>query len=245
LECATIPQDLLFIESLMKIAFLEDDLTFASELVAAIQLEDIEVDHFSSGRECLKALNLQRYDLALLDWEVPDMSGTEVLASLKIKGNCPPVIFLTGRDAEEDVISVIESGADDYIVKPPSVKVLIARINALYRRANSNLNVVATADYGSLTIYFTKRKFEIDHAQVKLTEKETDLALYFFSQVGTLLSRAHLTKVVWGSTPDLDTRTIDVHVSHLRSKLKLLPQFGWRLVSVYHQGYRLERLESD
>jgi two-component system, OmpR family, response regulator RegX3 len=243
LEYVTIPQDLLFIESLMKIAFLEDDLTFASELVAAIQLEDIDIDHFSSGRECLKALNTQRYDLALLDWEVPDMKGTEVLANLKIKGNCPPVIFLTGRDAEEDVVSVIESGADDYIVKPPSVKVLLARINALYRRTNANSNVVATVDYGSLTVDFTKRKFEIDHVQIKLTEKETDLALYFFSQIGTLLSRAHLTKVVWGSTPDLDTRTIDVHVSHLRSKLKLLPQFGWRLVSVYHQGYRLERLE--
>ena len=94
-----------------------------------------------------------------------------------------------------------------------------------------------------MTINFGKRKFEIDGVIVKLTEKETELALYFFWQLGVLLSRAHLTKVVWGTTPDIDTRTIDVHVSHLRNKLKLLPEHGWRLISVYHHGYRLEKQE--
>jgi two-component system, OmpR family, response regulator RegX3 len=226
----------------MKIAFLEDDKVFANELVTAIQSSDIVIDHFSSGRECLKALNAQQYDIALLDWEVPDMTGKEVLASLKLKGNYPPVIFLTGRDAEEDVIEIIESGADDYIVKPPSMKVLLARINALYRRNNDQSNILDIVEYGNLTVDFAKRIFAIEGASIKLTEKESELALYFFGQIGALLSRAHLTKVVWGSSPDIDTRTIDVHVSHLRSKLKLLPQFGWRLVSVYHQGYRLERL---
>jgi two-component system, OmpR family, response regulator RegX3 len=226
----------------MKIAFLEDDKVFANELVTAIQSSDIEIDHFSSGRECLKALNAQQYDIALLDWEVPDMTGKEVLASLKLKGNYPPVIFLTGRDSEEDVIEIIESGADDYIVKPPSMKVLLARINALYRRNNDQSNILDIVEYGNLTVDFAKRIFAIEGASIKLTEKESELALYFFGQIGALLSRAHLTKVVWGSSPDIDTRTIDVHVSHLRNKLKLLPQFGWRLVSVYHQGYRLERL---
>jgi two-component system, OmpR family, response regulator RegX3 len=226
----------------MKIAFLEDDKVFANELVTAIQSSDIVIDHFSSGRECLKALNAQQYDIALLDWEVPDMTGKEVLASLKLKGNYPPVIFLTGRDSEEDVIEIIESGADDYIVKPPSMKVLLARINALYRRNNDQSNILDIVEYGNLTVDFAKRIFAIEGASIKLTEKESELALYFFGQIGALLSRAHLTKVVWGSSPDIDTRTIDVHVSHLRNKLKLLPQFGWRLVSVYHQGYRLERL---
>lgn len=227
----------------MKIVFLEDDREFASELVASLQTAGYEVDYFASGRECLKAMNQNQYDIALFDWEVPDMSGREVLESLKLKGNLPPVIFLTGRDAEEDVIAVIESGADDYIVKPANPKVLIARINALYRRANVNSSEKTVINYGSLTVDFSKRKFEIDNAAVRLTEKELDLALYFFGQVGVLLSRAHLTKVVWGTTPDIDTRTLDVHVSHLRSKLKLLPQYGWRLISVYHQGYRLERLD--
>jgi DNA-binding response OmpR family regulator len=227
----------------MKIAFLEDDLTFAQQITSFIQSAGHQVMHFSSGRECLKALHADQYDVVILDWEVPDLLGTEVLASLKIKGSYPPVVFLTGRDAEEDVIAVIESGADDYIVKPPNPKVLLARINALYRRANPKAIELNVVRYGNLSVDFARRKFELDDAPVKLTEKEIDLALYFFRQVGVLLARSHLTKVVWGSSPDIDTRTIDVHVSHLRSKLKLLPQFGWRLISVYHQGYRLERLE--
>lgn len=227
----------------MKIVFLEDDQIFADELVASLKTAGHDVDLFVSGRACLKAINTNQYDLAILDWEVPDMSGLEVLESMKIKGSYPPVVFLTGRDAEEDVIAVIESGADDYIVKPPNPKVLIARINALYRRANPKSTELTVMNYGGLTVNFSRRKFEIDGNAIKLTEKELDLALYFFSQVGILLSRPHLTKVVWGTSPDIDTRTLDVHVSHLRSKLKLLPEFGWRLISVYHQGYRLERLD--
>ncbi len=227
----------------MKIVFLEDDRSFADEVIESLQMAGHEVDYFESGRACLKAIHENQYDLALFDWEVPDMSGREVLESIKIKGSYPPVVFLTGRDAEEDVIAVIESGADDYIVKPANPKVLIARINALYRRSNPKATELTVMHYADLTVDFAKRKFEIDGNPIKLTEKELDLALYFFSQVGILLSRAHLTKVVWGTTPDIDTRTLDVHVSHLRNKLKLLPEFGWRLISVYHQGYRLERLD--
>ncbi len=227
----------------MKIAFLEDDVAFAENIISALTIAGHEVVHFTSGRECLKAVSSGHFDMCVLDWEVPDMSGAEVLASLKLKGNFPPTIFLTGRDAEEDIALVIESGADDYIVKPPSPNVLIARVNALYRRANPNKNLTPNVNYGHLAVDFAKRKFELNGIAIKLTEKETELAMYFFSQLGVLLSRAHLTKVVWGTTPDIDTRTIDVHVSHLRNKLKLLPEYGWRMVSVYHHGYRLEKLD--
>jgi two-component system, OmpR family, response regulator RegX3 len=227
----------------MKIVFLEDDTSFAGEIVTMLERAGHQVTHFVSGRECLKALNQFQYDIALLDWEVPDMSGPEVLVSLKIKGNCPPVIFLTGRDAEEDVVAMMEAGADDYIVKPPNQKVLMARVNALHRRVNGNSHELSVKTIGNLTIDFTKRDFSMDGHAIKMTEKEIDLALCFFKQVGVLLSRPYLTKVVWGTTPDIDTRTLDVHVSHLRSKLKLVPEHGWRLVSVYHQGYRLETVE--
>lgn len=227
----------------MKIAFLEDDLDFAQGIIRSLQVAGHVVQHFDSGRQCLKALSGEHFDLCLLDWEVPDMNGFEVLANLKLKGSYPPVIFLTARDAEEDIVQVIASGADDYIVKPPSTAVLIARINALYRRTHKNDDKNQLLTYGNLSVDYSKRKFEYNGQQVKLTEKETELALYFFDQQGALLSRGHLTKVVWGTSPDIDTRTIDVHVSHLRSKLHLMPEFGWRLSSVYHQGYRLEKID--
>jgi two-component system, OmpR family, response regulator RegX3 len=226
----------------MKIAFLEDDSAFAQSIVSTLEAAGHEVQHFPTGRACLKVLSSEQFDLCLFDWEVPDMSGTEVLASLKLKGSYPPVIFLTGRDAEEDIVQVIESGADDYIVKPPTPSVLVARVNALYRRNHAKDNKNQVLNMGNLSVDFGKRRFEINGEPVKMTEKETELALYFFDQQGVLLSRAHLTKVVWGTTPDIDTRTIDVHVSHLRNKLQLMPEHGWRLTSVYHQGYRLERL---
>ena len=229
----------------MRIAFLEDNQFFADDVVTSLRAAGHEVEHFVSGLDCFKALSSSVFDICLLDWEVPDMSGTEVLSGLKLRGNAPPVIFLTARDSEEDIVKVIEQGADDYIVKPPSMSVLKARINALYRRNNANLQHEEVVKYDHLTVDFAKRRFEFDGAPVKLTEKETELALYFFGQVGILLSRDHLIKVVWGTTPEIDTRTIDVHVSHLRSKLNLLPQFGWRLVSIYHQGYRLEHLENS
>ncbi|HEY0563780.1 MAG TPA: response regulator transcription factor, partial [Methylophilus sp.] len=223
----------------MKIAFLEDNKSFAEDIVGYLSLAGHEVHHFFTGRDCLKALVNDKFDMCLFDWEVPDMSGSEVLTNLKLKGSVTPVIFLTGRDAEEDIVQVMEAGADDYIVKPPSNSILNARINALYRRANPNKAQLESVNYGHLTVDYANRRFEINQQPVKLTEKETDLALYFFKHLDVLLSRGHLTKVVWGTTPDLDTRTIDVHVSHLRNKLNLLPQFGWRLISVYHQGYRL------
>lgn len=226
----------------MKVIFLEDNLDFAKTVIADLQNAGHEVHHTPSGKACLKALAENQYDLALFDWEIPDISGKEVFSSIKISGSFPPVIFLTARDSEEDVVSIINAGADDYIVKPHNHKILIARMNATYRRANPEAVQKKLISYGNLAVDNVKRQFIVDGTPVKLTEKEISLALYFFSQIGVLLSKAHITKVVWGTASDIDTRTIDVHVSHLRTKLNLLPQFGWRLVSVYNQGYRLERL---
>ncbi len=227
----------------MKIAFLEDDAAFAATIIEWLGQAGHDVVWFRSGRECVRALSEERYDLCLFDWMLPDMSGPDVMASLKLKGTLPPVLFLTGRDAEEDVVQVIQAGADDYMVKPPSRSVLIARIHAVARRCSGQLRPEPVQEFGTLRIDFDKRRFEQDGAPVKLTEKETELALYFFGRVGMLLPRGHLIQVVWGSHPDIDTRTVDVHVSHLRSKLKLIPENGWRLTSVYRQGYRLERVE--
>ena len=227
----------------MKIALLEDDAAFAATVTDWLEQAGHSVTWFERGQECLRALTDERYDLCLFDWMLPDLDGPDVMAALKLKGVLPPVIFLTGRDAEEDVVQVIQAGADDYIVKPSSRSILIARVHAVARRCAAQTRPEPIQDFGNLKIDFDQRRFYIDGEAVRLTEKETELALYFFGRVGMLLPRGHLIQVVWGSSPDVDTRTVDVHVSHLRAKLKLTAERGWRLTSVYRQGYRLERIE--
>lgn len=226
----------------MKIALLEDDLAYAETIQEWLQQANFEVDHFKTGLEFLRKYALSQYDLCIFDWALPDMEGPDVMVSIKLKSkNLPPIIFFTGRGEEEDIVRVIESGADDYIVKPASRAILLARINALLRRTNAKSAIETFYDFGSLKIDTKLRKVTLDGEEVRITDKELDLILYFLKNEGVLLSRAHLMNVVWGASSDIETRKVDVHVSHLRTKLRLTPENGWKLTSIYQQGYRLER----
>ena len=145
----------------MNIAFLEDNLAFAQDIIAALTNAGHQVRHFLSGRECLKVVSSECFDLCIIDWEVPDMSGTEVLASLKLKGNVPPVIFLTGRDAEEDILKVMDAGADDYIVKLPYLNVLVARVNAHFGPNQGNQQQDKVVNYCELAVDFIKENLSL------------------------------------------------------------------------------------
>ncbi len=226
----------------MKIALLEDDLVFAEIVIEWLQGAGFEVDHFKTGLDFLRRYSHTHYDLCVFDWGLPDMSGPDVMMSIKLRANkLPPVIFFTGHAEEQDVVRVIEAGADDYVVKPASRPLLLARINALLRRINMQPGNPLLLEFGSLKFDTRLRLASMNGEHCKLTDKEFDLALYFMKNLGVLLSRSHLMQVVWGASPDIETRKIDVHVSHLRTKLKLTPAYGWKLRSIYQQGYRLER----
>jgi two-component system, OmpR family, response regulator RegX3 len=226
----------------MKIALLEDDLIMAETVQEWLQAAGYEVDTFVRGLDFLRKFPHAQYDLCIFDWKLPDMEGPDVMLSIKLRSNkLPPILFFTGRSEEEDIVRVIESGADDYIVKPASYQMLLARVNALLRRTATQFKTELFYELGGLKIDVNQRVVQLDGEVVKLTDKELDLVLFFLKNEGILLSRAHLMHVVWGSSSLVETRTVDVHVSHVRSKLKLTPEFGWKLTSVYQQGYRLER----
>jgi DNA-binding response OmpR family regulator len=227
----------------MRIAYLEDDADTAAVVCGWLREAGYEVEWFDAGVKCARAVANERFDACLFDWGVPDLSGTEVLSRLQIKlrQSMPPVIFATGRDSEQDVVDVLTAGADDYIVKPLSRPILLARLQAVMRRRGESAGAPVAQDFGRLLVDQARRQFSVDGNVVTLTERETDLALHFFQNIGRLLTRDHLIQVVWSLTPDIDTRTVDVHVSALRRKLSLVPEFGWRLVSIYGHGYRLER----
>lgn len=226
----------------MKIALLEDDLAFAETIQEWLQEANFEVDHFLDGLDFLRKFPNSQYDLCIFDWALPDMEGPDVMVSIKLRSNkIPPIIFLTGHSEEQDIVRVIDSGADDYITKPASRQLLLARINALLRRTAPQYATDTHYEYGELKLDTKHRVITLGVEEIKLTDKEFDLALYFLRNEGVLLSRSHLMHVVWGSTSEIETRKVDVHVSHLRTKLKLTPEYGWKLTSIYQQGYRLER----
>lgn len=227
----------------MKIALLDDNVAYAEIISEWLEHAGYQVDHFKCGLDFVRKYPDEHFDLCIFDWELPDMDGLDVMVSLKLRANkLPPLIFLTGRSEEQDIVRVIEAGADDYVIKPASRAILLARVNALLRRSVPKPANEAYQQFGAIRFDTKLRVASMGGVDFKLTDKEFDLALYFMKNEGVLLSRSHLMQVVWGASPDIETRKVDVHVSHLRTKLKLTPENGWRLTSIYQQGYRLERI---
>lgn len=226
-----------------RIAYLEDELESAETVGTWMRDAGYQVDLFHRGADCARAVGRGSYAACLLDWMVPDMSGPQVLARLRLqlKGACPPVIFVSARDSEDDVVQMLSAGAADYIVKPVSRPILLARLNAVLHRSGWRQETRRNS-WGRLEVDIRARRFFLDGQRVDLTELETDLAMYLLQNVGRLLTRAHLLQTIWGHAANIESRKVDVHASALRRKLSLSPEYGWRLVSVYGQGYRLEWL---
>lgn len=225
-----------------RIAYLEDEPVQGHALREWLGQCGYDVEWFTRGRDCALALERASFDLALLDWMVPDLSGFDIVQRLRQRerGTRLPVLMLSGRDTEQDVAQMLLAGADDYVVKPPVPQVLQARIVACLRRGAA-AQALPALEHGRLRVEFERRRVLLDERVVDLSPRETQLALYMFANLERLLTRAHLANTVWGMPPDADTRTIDVHVSKLRRLLALDPAHGWRVASVYGQGYRLER----
>jgi len=227
----------------MRIALLEDDPS-QSDLVRFWLAGAGHVCHaYDRSREFMRALARDSFDVLVLDWELPDVNGDEVLAWLRANGHdTVPVLFTTARDNEEDIVAALTAGADDYLVKPLRKQELLARIDALARRAGRAAAPGSGLKVAEFEIDVDRRVITRNGARVDLTQKDFDLATFLFRNVGNLVSRGHILESVWGRSPDLNTRTVDTHVSRLRSKLGLLPENGWRLSAIYQHGYRLERL---
>jgi DNA-binding response OmpR family regulator len=227
----------------LRIALLEDD-PAQSELMRKWLAEaGHDCSHYATGRDFLRAISRETYDLALLDWELPDMNGDEVLPALRAKLDWSiPVLCITVRDQENDVVGALELGADDYMSKPVSRAEMFARIDALLRRTQPARNETSLLDFSPYVIDPTCKGILRNDKQIPLAQKEFDLAYFLFLNAGRLLSRNYILESVWGTRGDLNTRTVDTHVSRIRAKLALTPDTGWRLRAIYRHGYRLERL---
>lgn len=227
----------------MKIALLEDEVEQANNLKELLAEHDHECECFHTGKSFLYAVLHNSYDLLILDWQLPDMEGTEVLKQVRAELNWRvPVLFLTQRDSEADIITALDSGADDYLVKPARAGELAARVNALSRRMSTENTEQEELEIGPYLINLTKRTIIYKQEDITLTDKDFDLAVFMFQNIGRLLSRDFLLERVWGISSNINTRTVDTHVSRLRRKLEIKPENGFRIKTIYQHGYRLERV---
>ncbi len=223
------------------IGLLEDDADQAS-LIEAWLLEAGYVTRlFRSAAEFRRRLGAGAVDLLLLDWNLPESSGIEVLHALRTSSHPNlPVIFLTARVREEDIVQGLNSGADDYVSKPAKKAELLARIAAVLRRRGAEAEKMDTLVLGVYLFDLLRRVASIEGREVELTNREFDLALYLFRRQGRIVSRNSLLEDVWNLSAEVSTRTVDTHISRLRKKLELDDRHGWRLAAIYQHGYRLE-----
>jgi DNA-binding response OmpR family regulator len=228
----------------MRVAVLEDDPLLAELLCATLGAIGHDCHPVTNGQAMLVRLRQESFDLVLLDWNVPGVSGLEVLQWAQAQLDpCPPAIMITARDAEADIVAALDGGADDYITKPFQPDVVRARVDAVLRRRYPKPPTQSTERIAGLTFDHRDQSVILGDDRVSLTAKEFALAAMLLRNAQRPLSRAHLLEAVWGRNPDLPTRTLDAHISKIRTKLQLTPERGFRLVPVYSFGYRLELID--
>ncbi|RJE84686.1 DNA-binding response regulator [Paenibacillus sp. 1011MAR3C5] len=228
---------------LHKVLVIEDEPTLARLLSYNLTQEGYETTVIDHGGEGLQTALQRSFDLIILDIMLPGLNGFEVLNRLRQNGVRTPVIILTARNAEEEVVQGLKHGADDYITKPFGVAELLARVSAVLRRtqqddappAATNEKVITV---GELSIYPEKYEVIVGGEPIPLRPKEFEVLLYLVQRPGMVITRDDLMNVVWGFDYIGGQRTVDVHVSSLRKKLELGQQ-SVQIESIRGVGYKL------
>jgi two-component system response regulator RegX3 len=223
-----------------RILVVEDEESFSDPLSYLLRKEGYEVAVAETGPDALEEFDRSGADLVLLDLMLPGLSGTEVCRSLRQKSNVA-IIILTARDSEVDKVVGLELGADDYVTKPFSHRELLARIRAVLRRgAEPEVLLSPTIESGPVRLDVERHTVAVNGVTVALPLKEFDLLELLLRNSGRVLTRGQLIDRIWGSDYVGDTKTLDVHVKRLRSKIEPDPAAPRYLITVRGLGYKLE-----
>ncbi|NHC15011.1 response regulator [Motilibacter deserti] len=223
-----------------RVLVVEDEESFSEALSYMLRREGFEVEVATTGPEALDTFDRNGADLVLLDLMLPGIPGTEVCRQLRQRSGVP-VIMLTAKDSEVDKVVGLELGADDYVTKPFSSRELVARIRAVLRRGGEPEDLLPAAlEAGPVRMDVERHVVTVDGAGVQLPLKEFELLELLLRNPGRVLTRMQLIDRVWGSDYVGDTKTLDVHVKRLRSKIEPDPAAPRHLVTVRGLGYKFE-----
>ena len=219
-------------EKAKRILVVDDEETLCDALAFNLEAEGYEVATAYSAEEALTH-NLSDYDLLLLDIMMGEISGTQLARIMKSNPATAsvPIIFCTAKDTEEDMIKGLDLGADDYIMKPYSLKAVLARIRTVLRRTSAHMAVPPTANdevvYKGLVLSKRNRTCHVDGSEVKMPKKEFEILLQLMSNVGQVFSRAELLKEIWSDEVVVLDRVVDVNITRIRQKIG---QYGKNVV---------------
>ena len=226
------------------VLIVEDEAALAEPLAFLLKKEGFEVRVAGDGPTALAEFEAHHIDIVLLDLMLPGMSGTEVCKNIRLRSNVP-VIMVTARDSEIDKVVGLEIGADDYVTKPYSSRELIARIRAVLRRGGEPEFEEEQLEEdvlrgGRVVMDVERHVVSVDDEPVSMPLKEFDLLEYLLRNSGRVLTRGQLIDRVWGADYVGDTKTLDVHIKRLRSKIEVHPSRPKHLVTVRGLGYKFE-----
>lgn len=201
----------------MKVLVVEDERPISDLIGVYLRREGVEVQSCFDGESGLVAAQSENFDLIILDVGLPKLDGTQICRRLRAENNWTPIVFCTARDDEVDRVLGLELGADDYVTKPFSPRELVARVKAIVRR--SAQQVSETLDEEGVQLNLKTRRASRNGEPVVLTATEFDLVAYLMARSGQVIERSELLENVWGYSEGLGTRTVDVHVAQIRTKL--------------------------
>ncbi len=222
-----------------KLLLVENEKSIAEGLAITLEAEGFQVAWVKDGLDAIPAWERIRPDLVILDLMLPGMSGTEICRTLRSRSEVP-IIMLTAREAEVDRVVGLELGADDYVTKPFSTRELVARIKAILRRAPMVETVEAEApvEASGVRVDRMRHEVQVDGDVVDLPPKEFELLAYLVEHAGRVLTRGQLIDEIWGSDYVGDTKTLDVHIRRLRTRVERDPHAPARIQTVRGVGYR-------
>ena len=230
-----------------RILVIEDNPDLAYGLRNNLEIEGYEVEVAGDGPKGLAQARVTRPDLIVLDLMLPGMDGFHLLRALRNEGVRTPVLILTARGEEADKVRGLRLGADDYVTKPFGVLELLARVEALLRRAaplGPTAGLAASERFGSVEVLPPSRTVLRRGQPVALTPKEFDLLVALLKRRGAVASRVELLTEVWGYNASVLSRTVDTHIAELRSKLEDDPSKPRHILTARKAGYRLQRYAS-